>query len=166
MRTLDVVSLLQSVILALLMLVISVYYKNKNLIKMYNLQNSFLIFSVGIILGVISAFLGIGGGPFNVAVLTLGFSMNSKNASINSLFIIFFSQIASLLTTQATTGYGPFKLDLLPYIILGGVVGGLIGSNLLSKINHKGVEGFFTIVVLLILILNIFNVVRMTIYVI
>src|SRR5690625_3707408 len=129
-ENLNIVSLVQSVILTILMVVIFIYYKNKNSIKTYKLRNTLFIFLIGIILGIIAAFLGIGGGPFNVAVLTLGFSMNAKDASINSLFIIFFSQISSLITTQVTTGFGQFNLELLPYIIFGGIVGGLVGSYL------------------------------------
>lgn len=155
-ENLDIVSLVQSTILTILMVIIFIYYKNS--IKTYQLRNTLFIFLIGIMLGIIAAFLGIGGGPFNVAVLTLGFSMNAKDASINSLFIIFFSQISSLITTQITTGYDQFNLELLPYIIVGGIVGGFVGSYLLNKINTKKVERIFSTGVMIIMLLNIFNV--------
>ncbi|MCD8330303.1 MAG: sulfite exporter TauE/SafE family protein, partial [Lachnospiraceae bacterium] len=54
--------------------------------------------------GFLGAFLGIGGGPFNVAALTYFFSMDMKTAAQNSLYIIVFSQatgIAELLAAGA-----------------------------------------------------------------
>src|SRR5690625_4814534 len=160
-QNLDRISLIQSIVLSLLMFLIFIYYKNKNSIKTFKLNNTLFIFLVGIFLGMIAAFLGIGGGPFNVAILTLGFSMNAKDASINSLFIILFSQISSLITTQVTTGFGQFNLELLPYIALGGVIGGFIGSILLNKINSKNVENIFTTGVMIIMLINLFNVFKL-----
>ena len=49
-----------------------------------------------------SSFLGIGGGPINLVVLFYFFSMETKTAAQNSLYIILFSQITSLLTTLIT----------------------------------------------------------------
>ena len=51
---------------------------------------------IGVFLGIISSFLGIGGGTSNVAVLFFFFSMEAKEAAKNSLYIIIFSQISSI----------------------------------------------------------------------
>src|SRR5690625_138141 len=158
-NNLDTVSLIQSIILTILMLAIFIYYKNKNSIPSFNLNNIVFIFLIGLVLGMIAAFLGVGGGPFNVAILALGFSMSAKDTSVNSLFIIFFSQMASLITTQVTTGFEPFNLELLPFIVAGGIIGGLIGSFLLSKVKNKHVENIFSVGVMIILLLNFFNVI-------
>src|SRR5699024_5448607 len=121
----ELVSLIQASILAILMVVIFIFVKYKHRFKTYQLKNPLMIIGVGLALGVLAAFLGIGGGPFNVAILTLLFSMNSKEAGLNSIFIIFFSQISSLMYTASTTGFGAFDLVMLPYMIVGGVLGGL-----------------------------------------
>ena len=57
---------------------------------------------IGISLGILSSFLGIGGGPVNLVVLFFFFSMSTKEAAESSLYIIFFSQTASLLSSLAT----------------------------------------------------------------
>ena len=57
---------------------------------------------IGIFLGVMSSFLGIGGGPINLVVLYYFFSMAAKTAAQNSLYIILVSQITSLATTFVT----------------------------------------------------------------
>lgn len=51
---------------------------------------------IGIVHGIISFFLGIGGGPYNVAVLFFFFSMNAKETAKSSLHIIIFSQVSSI----------------------------------------------------------------------
>ena len=57
------------------------------------------IFLIGLVLGIFSSFLGIGGGPINLVVLFIFFSMDTKTAAENSLYIILFSQAASTLKT-------------------------------------------------------------------
>lgn len=57
---------------------------------------------VGLVLGIMSSFLGIGGGPINLVVLFYFFSMDTKAAAQNSLYIILFSQITSFLQTVLT----------------------------------------------------------------
>jgi len=48
-------------------------------------------------LGMFSAFLGIGGGPINVAVLCILFGFDLRNSARISVFIILFSQISGLI---------------------------------------------------------------------
>lgn len=59
---------------------------------------------IGLLLGVLGSFLGIGGGPFNVAVLSYYFSMPAKKATQNSLFIVLLSQLTSTLKTVWGSG--------------------------------------------------------------
>lgn len=145
------------------MVLIFFYFKFKKVIQNYQLKNLFIIFIVGLFLGMIAAFLGVGGGPFNVAILSLFFSMNAKDASANSIFIIFFSQLSSLITTQVTTGFSTFDLGFLPFMVIGGVLGGFIGSILLNKVNNKHVEQIFSIGVILIFLLNAYNIIKLVV---
>ena len=46
---------------------------------------------MSITLGILSSFLGIGGGPINLVVLFFFFSMDTKTAAQNSLYTILFS---------------------------------------------------------------------------
>ena len=52
---------------------------------------------IGFALGIAGTFLGIGGGPFNMAALFFFYSMPAKSASQNSLYIILFSQSALIM---------------------------------------------------------------------
>src|SRR5699024_7312244 len=155
-----IISFTQSIILTILMLVILIFHLYKDKLTSFQLNHAFFILLIGFKLVLIAAFLGIGGGPLYIAILTLGFSMTAKAASANSIFIIFFSQISSLLTTTFTTGFGDFDLSMLWYIVAGGAIGGIIGSTILTRVSNKYVVHVFTAAVTAIVLVNIFNVIK------
>lgn len=156
----DLVTLIQAAIIAGLMVLIFIFVKYKHVLKTYELTNPVIIIGVGFVLGVLAAFLGIGGGPFNVAILTLLFSMKPKQAGLNSIFIIFFSQLSSIVYTASTTGFSKFDLSMLPYMIAGGVIGGLVGSNLVAKIEERTVDKIFLVGIVVIIGISVVNVGR------
>lgn len=74
-------------------------------------------------------FFGHRGGPINLVVLFFFFSMDTKTAAQNSLYIILFSQIASLLNTLATRTVPEFAVSLLVLMVACGILGGANGKN-------------------------------------
>ena len=90
---------LQSGCLTVVMAAVFFYLKYKDRIRGKQVEQPLAAVAIGVALGVISSFLGIGGGPFNVAVLFFFFAMDAKEAAKNSLYVILFSQTASLLLT-------------------------------------------------------------------
>ena len=62
------------------------------------------------------------GGPFNLVVLYYFFSMDTKTAVANSIYMILFCQGANLLTTVAG-GIPAFSWSTLLLMMLGGVLG-------------------------------------------
>lgn len=95
--------------------------------------------AVGVLLGIISSFLGIGGGPINLVVLGYCFSMDSKTAAVISLYIILFSQLASLLAAliSGVPGFPPMALALM---VAGGIGGGIAGRALNRKMDNQAVD--------------------------
>lgn len=95
-------------------------------------------FLIGLILGILSTFLGIGGGPINVACLILFFGMDVKTATVYSIITIFFSQLAKLGSISISTGFGIFDLTVLwviiPAAILGGYIGGFFSRRCQTKV--------------------------------
>ena len=57
------------------------------------------------------------------------FSMDTKVAAQNSLYIILFSQIANLLTTLITRSVPAFDILTLVLMVCGGIGGGMIGRK-------------------------------------
>ncbi|CAM4178004.1 sulfite exporter TauE/SafE family protein [Lederbergia lenta] len=152
-----IIIVIQATLLTVLMLLILLFVRNRESIKTYQLQNAILIFTIGFGLGTLSSFLGIGGGPLNMAILAFAFSMNIRESAINSIFIIFFSQLSSLITTAFTTGFTIFDLSVLGYMVTGGVIGGLIGTTLSQKFNNLQMDRIFTYTLVGIILLNIYN---------
>lgn len=151
------VGAIQAFILIIITVGTLIYVKNKNRIKTINVQNSYLCTLVGISLGVISAFLGIGGGPINLVILSYFFSMRTKVAAMNSIYIIMFSQITNFLTTLINRSVPDFRVDTLIVMILGGVVGGLIGNKINRNIPSKKVDNLFMYLILIIISINVYN---------
>src|SRR5699024_2309164 len=123
------------------------------------LDNMYMIVFIGFILGILAAFLGIGGGPLNVAILALLFSMGAKEAALNSIFIIFFSQASALLLVTFTTGFSEFDLSMLVFMIPGGIIGGFLGSKTSKFVYDQTVEKIFSAGIILIIFISIWNVV-------
>ena len=115
---------------------------------------------VGVFLGICSSFLGIGGGPINVALIIYLFSFDTKTATVCSLVTILFAQISKLTTVALTTGFGVFDLSIAPVMIVGAIAGGFIGASLNKKCSEAAVEKAFNAVQLLVLAISIFNIVR------
>ncbi|MBR4887769.1 MAG: sulfite exporter TauE/SafE family protein [Clostridia bacterium] len=155
-----VLGLVQAVLLLAMTLAVLVYYIYKNKIQPKKLRGMLLCVVVGLALGVVSSFLGIGGGPANVAILCLLFSMTSKEAAKNSIFVIFLSQVVSLLTTVA----GGTVPDVQPWLVvlmaLGGVGGALIGGAISKKISDTGVDKVFMWMLAAIALVNVWNIFR------
>lgn len=151
------VSILQSLMLIFLLAIVYVYINHKDKLKEFKVKSLILIFVVGLILGALASFLGIGGGPINVAIFALLFSMNTKDAARNSIILIFFSQGAKILSIALTTGFSSYNLKVMPYMIVGGVLGGFLGYKLNKSVSDKFITRLFNMVLIFIILVNIYN---------
>ena len=115
----------------------------------------------GLALGALNSFLGIGGGPINITVLFLMFSLMVKDGAVYSICVVFFCQLSNLLTLFFTNRFEPYK-DYVFIVVLGliaAVLGGLCGSTLNKKLSEKTVRIVFTCVMGLVFAINVYNVV-------
>ena len=113
---------------------------------------------IGLLLGCMSSFLGIGGGPINLVVLFYFFSMGTKAAAENSLYIIFFSQTASILASMATGSVPAFSPLILLLMCGGGICGGVCGRKLNKKLSSTAVDKLFILLMTVMILLNLYNV--------
>ncbi|TQO59777.1 sulfite exporter TauE/SafE family protein [Paraclostridium bifermentans] len=149
---------IQSIIIIILLISVFLYMRNKDNIKSYKINNILAIGLLGLFLGAISAFLGIGGGPINVAAFTILFSMTANEAARNSILVIFFSQGSKIISIAVTTGFSNYNLDMLPYMLVGGVLGGIIGYKINKAVSEKSIIKIFNSVTLSIILLNLYNI--------
>lgn len=173
----DVLIIIQSSILIALLIFVLIYMQlllPKG--KQMHINNFIVTIIIGIFLGVCSTFLGIGGGPINVAVLLLFFGMSMKQAAINSLITIIFSQMAKIvmagidgtfvtlftieqLPTTADQSWWIFLIILVPISI----IGSLLGTWFNKKMSNKGVQIVYMATTVAIIIINIYLIIMSSI---
>lgn len=159
-RNESIAVLIQAIIIMLITLFVIVYQYYKKKIKPYKFTGYISRFFAGLTLGLISSFLGIGGGPLNVAILAFCFSMSPKKAAINSLALVFSSQAMSLFAAILKNEIPLYQNEVLISMIISGIVGALIGRYISKFINDENTDKFFNITLILILAINIFNIIR------
>ena len=125
-----------------------------------HVKNKLLLVTAGAALGIVAAFLGIGGGPFNVVVICMLFSISGKEAVLYALFTIFFSQTVSLSFTAMKGGFSGFDFAPLLYMVPAGVGGGFLGSALHKKLSEKTSDKAFWFAVLLVTGITLFNIMK------
>ena len=154
----DMVGAVQAACLLVITLGTMIYTINKEKIKTKQVDNLLACVVIGLILGIFSSFLGIGGGPINLVVLFYFFSMETKMAAQNSLYIILFSQIFSLLNSIFTHSVPEFSMALLVLMVAGGILGGVIGRKINRHIAGDVVDKLFIALMVIIIFINIYNV--------
>lgn len=154
------VTLLQNILLTALLIGVLVYMNRFGKKIGFHLQAPWIIFLVGLCLGTVSSFLGIGGGPINMVILTLFFSMKTKSATVHSLLLIFFSQGAKLATIALGSGFAGHDLTPLWLMIPAGMLGGLLGAAFHRKLSPKRIVTVFNATVTMIILIGLFNCVQ------
>ena len=104
-----------------------------------------------------SSFLGIGGGPVNLVVLHYFFGMQAKTAAANSLYIILFSQSASLLATLLTHTVPAFAWQMLLLMAVGGIGGGVAGRAVGRRRDDRAVDVLFLWLMVVIIAASVYN---------
>lgn len=158
-----VLGAVQAVFLTLITIGVFLYVCNKDKLPSKNVKSIFAAVIIGIFLGIISSFLGIGGGTSNVAVLFFFFSMEAKEAAKNSLYIIIFSQISSIVTALMTGSVPDFEWLHLLCMVIGGIGGALTGAAISKRIDNKGVEKILKALLIVIIMIDFYNVLKFTI---
>ncbi len=153
----NTVGAVQAACLGLLTVGTLIYTVYKNRIKTKQITSLTVCLLIGLALGVLSSFLGIGGGPFNLVVLFYFFSMDTKTAAQNSLYIILFSQVTSLVTTLLTRSVPDFAWSALLLMIAGGIGGGMAGRKLNKKLDNAAVDKLFMVLMAVIILICVYN---------
>lgn len=101
-----------------------------------------LEFFVGFLAGIVSGFFGAGGGMILVPFLTLILEKEEVEARATTILCIFFMVLTSSIFY--------FKQDSIDWMVslkasVGGIVGGVIGSKLLIKLDKNILQIIFII---------------------
>ena len=159
----DMAGAVQAVALGIITLGTLVYNLNKPKIKTLTVDGTLPCLIIGFALGVMSSFLGIGGGPINLVVLFYFFSMATKLAAQNSLFIILCSQAASTVTSLPTVDLGSINPLLIAGMIACGILGGICGRVINKRIDEQHVDKLFSGLMIVIVLICVYNFARYTV---
>ena len=96
----------------------------------------------------------------NLVVLFYFFSMDTKTAAQNSLYIILFSQIASLVNTLATGSVPEFGIGLLVIMVGCGILGGAAGRVVNRRMDGEMVNKLFVGLMAAIMMICGYNIVK------
>ena len=154
----SMVKLIQSFLLLITLIFILLYTLKKDNLPSFQVRNPLLIFLLGLFLGCISVFLGIGGGPLNVSLLILLFAYDMKQATIYSIATIFFSQLSKLGSIVASGGLKSFDLTFLPFICLSAVMGGYIGTWINQRLENKSIEKVYVVLLYVLIGISLYNI--------
>lgn len=150
----------QATVLLVLTFCTLLYTVYKDGIKSYTVSNYAACAIIGFLLGLLGAFLGIGGGPFNMAVLYFFFSMTTKVAAQNSLYIILISQVAGMAKIIVSRSVPEVQPILLIGMILFGILGSELGGRLNKRFKEETVTKLFEGSMMLVMLICAYNIVR------
>ena len=115
---------------------------------------------IGLLLGMCSSFLGIGGGPMNLAVLYYFFSMGTKQAAVNSILIILMSQVMSLIVSLVTGSVPAFEVPVLVAMVAAGAIGGFVSAKLHRKLSAETTDKLFSGLLVVIFLICCYNAIK------
>lgn len=154
----NTIGVIQAAVLLTVTMGTLVYTIWKERIKTLQITSKTICVMIGVLLGMLSAFLGIGGGPINLVVLFFFFSMGAKQAAVYSLYIIMFSQLSSLVSSIANQNVPEFHPVILILMVFCGIAGGLVGTRINGKIKDAAVDKLFMILLVVIVLICIYNI--------
>lgn len=153
----DTIGAVQALVLIALSALVLVYTFNKSRVHGLHVEGAATKAVVGFVAGACWSFLGIGGGPFNLAILTFFFAMESKPAAQASLFIIAFSQMASLVYSLLTGSVPEVALVVLAGACLAAIVGSVVGRKLVKKMDSTAIDRLYLMALVVIIAICCYN---------
>ena len=156
----DIVGMVQSALFFLTTAGTLFYHVKENKIRTYHNKNIPICVLIGLFLGLVSSFLGVGGGPINIVILGFFFSLGIKEAAAGSLYVILFSQSASFLNSVITNTIPDVNPFYLLFMIAGGVAGGLLGNRINAIIEPNKVRKLFLFLMIIVILISVYNFVR------
>lgn len=108
-------------------------------------KSIFLHLLIGFLSGIVSGFFGAGGGMILVPFMTLIMKDEEVKSRATTILCIFFMVLVS--------GFFYYKQNSVDWEIaikcsIGGIIGGIVGSKLLIKLDKKVLKMFFVILLI------------------
>ena len=122
-------------------------------------NSKIVLILTGILVGVLTGLLGIGGGFIIVPALIVFAHMDMKKAASTALFIIMLNTLFAIILEMAVFNF-QFQFDFIAGLLGLGILGVIIGINMLNRVNVNIIKKMFSITLLLLsLIIFLFEVI-------
>lgn len=151
---------IQSILLFFVLLSVLFFTQFNERVPKFQIRHLLTILFVGSVVGALSVFLGIGGGPLNIIVLVGMMSFSAKESAPYSIAMIFFAQIPKIIKLVAFPPQENFRWILVPLIVAAAILGGQIGTIINHKSTEKQVNRIYAFLMFGLLIVCIFNIVN------
>lgn len=155
----DSKSIAIQMILVIITLIMALWASSSK-VRTFHLHGNTVMLLTGIVLGLISTFLGIGGGPINTACFMLLFSTTIRDATIYSIITIFFSQISKITQALIMQSVPSLEISIIIAIIFTALFGGWLGATISNKLSQKGIMYMYRGMIVFVLLLDVFNLVK------
>ena len=109
---------------------------------------NFILPLIGSVIGLLTGLLGIGGGFVILPALILFTNMKMKAAAASTLFIIMLNTFLALMLEITVFNFN-FNFQFIASLLLAGIIGTVIGINMLNKIDQDIIKKVFSITLLL-----------------
>jgi len=114
---------------------------------------------IGLLIGLLTGLLGVGGGFIIVPALVLFANMDMKEAASSTLFIIMLNTFLAIIL-EITVFNFQFQFTFIAGLLLAALVGAIMGIALLNRVDQNIVKKVFSITLLLLsLIIFLFEVI-------
>lgn len=150
----------QAVVLIVLSILVLVYTLHKDRLRGPALSSRMSQLIIGAIAGACWSFLGIGGGPFNLALLVFFFGMGTRDAAQASIFIIACSQGAALAFSLASGSVPSFPWFALVGMVAMAVLGSIAGRRAARSLDSASTDRLYAATLVLIIVISCYNAVR------
>lgn len=110
-----------------------------------NNKKFFLLLIFSLLIGFINGLLGGGAGMLCVPALKMLFNTDAKQAHATSILVTSILSISTLIVYITTL---QLNFEYVPFLSVGVLVGGVVGSVLLNKFSNKTLSIIFVIVML------------------
>lgn len=149
------VSFIQTLIL--IVLLVLVVFKDKYVEHLPNYESKVAMVSIGVLLSIISTFLGIGGGPINVPIFIGLLGVTILDATYLSILVIFFSQLSNIVVYFTDGTFNLVEASPLLLMIPAAIIGGIIGGKLSQTLEAETVNKLFNMTIIGLIVLNLYN---------
>lgn len=113
---------------------------------MKNFKAKILFFLGTVAVGLTNGFFGGGGGIICVPILKTVFGYEDKKSHATTVFVMFLQSIPTLIVYITAVSV---NFSMAIFIVLGGLIGGVLGSFILNKIKNQTLNLLFIFVILL-----------------